>query len=120
MSLKHTAEKLREAEFSASNVNRNVKDLGATLDQFACDLVHEETLSGFDSTDEFRYHVIYDNTPMPRFTLNSEAEILFANRFDLQFLGFQRNEMTRLSVFELYAPDDRAIAAEYLASVTNP
>jgi DNA-binding response OmpR family regulator len=88
LSLKQTAAKLREAEFSASFTNRNVKDLEATVDQFARDRVHEEAVSKFDSTDEFRYHVIYDNTPMTCFTLNCEGEILFANRFGLQFLGF--------------------------------
>ncbi|MFT4584211.1 MAG: diguanylate cyclase (GGDEF)-like protein/PAS domain S-box-containing protein [Gammaproteobacteria bacterium] len=119
LSLKHTAAKLREAEFSASCTNRNIQDLEATIDQFSRDRVHEEAVGKFDSTDEFRYHVIYDNTPMTCFTLNSEGEILFANRFGLQFLGFQRDEVTGLSVFELYAPDDRAIAAEHLASVTN-
>ncbi|MDA0824306.1 MAG: EAL domain-containing protein, partial [Proteobacteria bacterium] len=119
LSLKHTAAKLREAELSASCTNRNIHDLEATVDQFARDRVHEEAVRNFDSTDEFRYRVIYDNTPMTCFTLNWEGEILFANRFGLQFLGFQRDEVTGLSVFELYAPDDRAIAAEHLASVTN-
>ena len=64
LSLKRTAEKLREAEFSVSNINRVSKNIEATLDQFAHDRVHEELLGDFDSTDEFRYHVIYDNTPM--------------------------------------------------------
>ncbi len=119
LSLKRTAEKLREAEFSASHINRSAKDLEITLDQFARDRVHEELLGDFDSTDEFRYHVIYDNTPMTCFTLNYEGEVLFANRFGLQFLGYQRDEITRHSIFDLYAPDDRAIAAEHLASVCN-
>jgi len=124
LSLKRTAEKLREAELSASNINRNIrhlgiKDLDVTLDQFRRDQLHEERLGEFDSTDEFRYHVIYDNTPMTCFTLNYECEILFANRFGLQFLGFRRDEVTGLSVFELYAPEDRAMAAEHLASVTS-
>lgn len=119
LSLKRTAEKLREAEFSASNINRTAKDLEVTLDQFARDRVHEELLGDFDSTDEFRYRVIYDNTPMICFTLNYEGEVLFANRFGLQFLGYQRDEVTRHSIFDLYAPEDRAIAAEHLASVCN-
>jgi len=119
LSLKRTAEKLRQAEFSAKNVDRKARDLEQTLDQFASARVHEELLGDFDSTDEFRYHVIYDNTPMTCFTLNFEGEILFANRFGLQFMGYQRDEMTRRSVFDLYAPEDRAIAAEHLASVTN-
>lgn len=119
LSLKRTAEKLREAEFSASNIKRNAKHLEATLDQFARDRVHEELLGNFDSTEEFRYHVIYDNTPMTCFTLNYEGEILFANRFGLQLLGYQRDEVTRHSVFEMYAPEDRAIAAEHIASVSK-
>lgn len=119
LSLKRTAEKLRQAEFSASGIDRKAKDLEATLDQLARDRVHEELLGDFDSTEEFRYHVIYDNTPMTCFTLNYDGEVLFANRFGLQFLGYQRNDITRRSMLELYAPDDRAIAAEHFASVTS-
>jgi len=117
LSLKRTAEKFREAEFSASNINRVSKNLEATLDQFAHDRVHEELLGDFDSTDEFRYQVIYDNTPMTCFTLNYEGGILLANRFGLQFLGYQRDELIRHSIFDLYAPEGRAIAAEHIASV---
>jgi PAS domain-containing protein len=56
---------------------------------------------------------------MTCFTLNHEGEILYADRFGLQFLGFQRDEITGLSLFELYALEDRAMAAENLASATN-
>jgi diguanylate cyclase (GGDEF)-like protein/PAS domain S-box-containing protein len=119
LSLKRTAEKLRQAEFSATNIDRQAIDLEATLDQFTSDRLHEELLGDFDSTEEFRYHVIYDNTPMTCFTLNFEGDILFANRYGLQFFGYQRNEMTHRSILDFYAPDDRAMAAEHLAGVAN-
>ena len=119
LSLKRTAEKLREAEFSTSNIDHNVKGLEATLDQFARDRLHEELLGELDNTDEFRHHVIYDNTRITCFPLNYVGEILFASRFGLQFLGYQRDELIRHSIFDLYAPDDRAIAAEHLASVSD-
>lgn len=119
LSLKRTAEKLRQAEFSATNIDRRAKDLEATLDQFTRDRFHEELLGNFDSTEEYRYHVIYDNTPMTCFTLNFEAEVLFANRFGLQFLGYKRHEMAGRSILDFYAPDDRAIAAEHFGGVAN-
>ncbi len=119
LSLKRTAEKLRKAEFSASSIDRKAKDLEATLDHFARARMHEELLGDLDSTEEFRYHVIYDNTPMPCYTLNYEGQILFANRFGLQFMGYKRDELTQSSVFDLYAPDDRAIAAEHIQSVVD-
>jgi diguanylate cyclase (GGDEF)-like protein/PAS domain S-box-containing protein len=122
LSLKRTAERLREHEFSLTNGStHSAKEIAATLDQFARARVHEELLGDIDSTEEFRYHVIYDNTPMPCFTLNGEGEILFANRFGLQFLGYQRDEVTHRSILEYYAPEDRKLAAENLASVAeNP
>ena len=119
LSLKRTAEKLREAEFSASSIDRKAKALKATLDQVARDRVHEELLGDFAGTEEFRYHVIYDNTPIPCYTLNYAGEILFVNQFGLQFMGYQRDEITRHSIFDLYAPDDRPIAAEHIQSVVN-
>jgi len=117
LSLKRTAEKLRQAEFSATTINRNARDVERTIDQLARHRVREELLG--DSTDEFRYHVIYDNTPTTCFALNYEGEILFANRFGLQFLGYQRDDLTHHSIYDLYAPDDRVLAAENLASVSK-
>jgi len=117
LSLKRTAEKLREAEFSATNISHNKADIERTLDQLAHHRVHEELLGDIDTTEEFRYHVIYDNTPMTCFTLNYEGEVLYANRFGLQFLGYQRDDVVHKSIFEMYAPEDRALAAEQIAGV---
>lgn len=117
LSLKRTAEKLRQTEFSVTGINRNARDLETTIDQLARDRVHEELLGDFDSTSEFRYHVLYDNTPMTCFALNYENEILFANRFGLQVLGYRREDLARYSIYDFYAPEDRALAAEHLASV---
>ncbi len=119
LALKRTAEKLRQVEFSATNPGSRAQDLEISLDQAARDRVHEELLGTFDTTDEYRYHVIYDNTPMICFTLNFEGEVLFANRFGLQFLGYQRDEVTHRSVVDLYAPEDRAMALDHLAGVTS-
>ena len=115
LSLKRTAEQLRKAEFSSTGINRNALEIERTIDQLARHRVHEELLG--DSTDEFRYHVIYDNTPMTCFTLNYDGEILFANRFGLQYLGYEKDDVVGKSIFDFYAPEDRALAAEQIASV---
>ena len=52
---------------------------------------------------------------MTCFTLNVDGEILLANRFGAEFLGYQRDDLLGRSIVELYAPDDRRLAQEYLA-----
>ncbi len=118
LSLKRTAEKLRAAEFSTTNINRNRKDIERTLDNLAHHRVHEELLGDLDNSDEFRYHVLYDNTPMTCFTLNFAGDVLFANQFGLQFLGYERNEVINKSIYSLYAPDDQVIVADQLGATT--
>jgi len=118
LSLKRTAEKLRAAEFSTTNIDRNRKDIERTLDQIAHHRVHEELLGDLENPEEFRYHVLYDNTPMTCFTLNYAGEVLYANRFGLQFLGYERSEVINKSVFALYAPDDQVMMADQLRAAT--
>lgn len=118
LSLKRTAEKLRKAEFSSTNIDRNRKDIERTLDHLAHHRVHEELLGDLDDSDEFRYHVLYDNTPMTCFTLNYAGEVLYANRFGLQFLGFERNEVINRSIYTLYAPDDQVMMADRLRAIS--
>ena len=117
LSLKRTAEKLRAAEFSASGVERTASHVERTIDQLAHEHVHRELLGDGETADEYRYHVIYDNTPMTCFALNKQGEVLFANRFALHFLGYQREDLTRQSILDFYAPEDRPLAAEHIASV---
>ena len=119
LSLKHTAEKLREVELSTTAIDRQAYDFEVTLDKLARPDRDEKSLSKLQVGDEFRYHAMYDNAPMTCFTLNYEGDILFVNRFGLQFLGYHRNEITHRSIYEFYAPEDRAVAAEHITSVTN-
>lgn len=118
LSLKRTAEKLRAAEFSTTNIDRNKKDIERTLDHLAHHRVHEELLGDIENAEEFRYHVLYDNTPMTCFTLNYAGEVLYANQFGLQFLGYERAEVVNKSIYALYAPDDQVVAAEQLAATS--
>jgi diguanylate cyclase (GGDEF)-like protein/PAS domain S-box-containing protein len=116
LSLKRTAEKLRAAEFSTTNIDRNRKDIERTLDHLAHHRVHEELLGDLDSSDEFRYHVLYDNTPMTCFTVNYAGEVLYANQFGLQFLGYERSEVINKSIYALYAPDDQVMVADQIGA----
>jgi len=61
-----------------------------------------------------RFHLLYDNTPLTCFTLGKDLEILFANRFGIQMLGFTPDELQNHSILDFYAPQDQAIAQEYL------
>ncbi len=64
-----------------------------------------------------RYSLLYDHTPMTCFTLNSELELVFANRFGLQFLGFSSHELRDSPAVNWYAEVDKAVAQEYLRGV---
>ena len=70
-----------------------------------------------NSPYEQRYHVLYDNTPMTCFTVNQDLEILSANRFGLQFLGYAAREIKSRPIIALYVEADRALAEEYLHGV---
>lgn len=118
LSLKRTAEKLRKAEFSTTNIDRNRQDIERTLDHIAHHRVHEELLGDLENSDEFRYHVLYDNTPITCFTLNYAGEVLHANQFGLQFLGYDRNEVINKSIYSLYAPDDQVMMADRLGAIS--
>jgi diguanylate cyclase (GGDEF)-like protein/PAS domain S-box-containing protein len=68
---------------------------------------------------ERRFNVLYDNTPMTCFTLNRSLEVLFANRFGVQFLGYTAGDLRSRSVLEFYAETDRNLADEYLLGVLS-
>ena len=68
-------------------------------------------------TLEHRYHLLYDNMPMTCFTLDRDFKILFANKFGVQFLGYQAHELTARGLTSLYAESDHALAEEYLRGV---
>ena len=117
LSLKRAAEQLREHTLGITGFNQSAKAIAKTLDHYASAKVHEELLGDLSETDEFRYHVIYDNTPMTCFTLNFDGDVLFANKFGLKFFGYNRAAVVSRSIIEMYAPDDRNLAAENLNSV---
>lgn len=60
------------------------------------------------------FRAIYDNTPVTCFTLDRELRVRFANRFGLQLLGYQAQEMQGQLITDFYAPPDQALAEEYL------
>jgi len=66
-----------------------------------------------------RYSLLYDHTPMTCFTLNRNLEIIFANRFGVQFLGYNANDLRERSSIAFYAECDQALALEYLQGVLD-
>ncbi len=66
-----------------------------------------------------RYDLLYDNTPMTCFTLNRQLEIVFANRFGVQSLGYAAVDLQGKSAVQFYAQSDHALALEYLQGVLD-
>ncbi len=104
LSLKATAQQLRAREHGAGVATGG----GAALDSEGA------WSSAGSSVIDRRYHLLYDNTPMTCFTLNRDFQVMYANRFGIQFLGYQSSEMRHRSVLDLYAPQDQMLAHEYL------
>lgn len=72
-----------------------------------------------DFLNDHRYGMLYDNTPMTCFTLNRQFEIVFANRFGVQSLGYAAADLKGKSAIQFYAPADHALALEYLQGVLD-
>ena len=72
-----------------------------------------------DFLHDHRYGLLYDNTPMTCFTLNRKFEIVFANRFGVQSLGYSAADLHGKSAIQFYAPADHALALEYLQGVLD-
>ena len=119
LSLKQAAQLLHEQSRSGSKPFDTSKALRSTIDQIARGQLHQELLGGLHRTRELEYHVLYDNTPMTCFTLNRDCDILFANRFGVQYLGYQSDELMNKSILELYPIGDREVAQEYFAGVID-
>lgn len=66
-----------------------------------------------------RYRLLYDNMPMTCFTLSKEGEILLANRFGTQYLGYLPADLMHKSIIDFYAAEDQCQVQEYLASVVE-
>jgi diguanylate cyclase (GGDEF)-like protein/PAS domain S-box-containing protein len=113
LSLKQTAQRLHDQTCNESKRTGEGGRTGSTID------LHEELLREEDKTEDLRYHVLYDNTPMTCFTLDRDGTIMFANRFGVQYLGYQREDLFNKSILDLYPSADRGIAQEYLASVVD-
>lgn len=91
-SLRRSVEKPWQAEFSASKLNSTTVEVDTMIDQFTSKDVLTSAHPSVTST------VLMSCVATP-FTI-----ILFADQFGLQSLGFQRDEIIGLSIFELYAP----------------
>ena len=72
-----------------------------------------------DFLHDHRYGLLYDNTPMTCFTLNRQFEIIFANRFGVQSLGYSAADLHGKQAIQFYATADHALALEYLQGVLD-
>lgn len=111
LSLKETARRLREREIAAGGLTTahghwTVADDAATFGRAWAAATPGEL--------ERRFQLLYDNIPLTCFTLDRDLQILFANRFGIQMLGFQARELVNHSILDFYAPPDQALAAECL------
>ena len=109
LSLKDTARRLREREL-ADHTGYG----GTLLRDAARSPLGSAWLDDTSGELDRRFQLLYDNTPLTCFTLSRDLEILFANRFGVQMLGYQARELLNHSILDFYAPPDAPLAEEYL------
>jgi len=63
---------------------------------------------------EKKFEDLYDNTPAVYMKLNAKGHIISVNRFGAYLLGYERTELIRQSVIDLYCREDRNLARQYI------
>lgn len=66
---------------------------------------------------ERRFKVLYDNTPAICFNIDLKGEIQSVNRYGAFILGYQREELIGMKIFDLYLESDQQQARQYLQDV---
>lgn len=66
---------------------------------------------------ERRFKVLYDNTPAICFNIDLKGEIQSVNRYGAFILGYQREELIGMKIFDLYLDSDQQHARQYLQDV---
>lgn len=116
LSLRKTTRRLCEQE---STINRVLKIFPNGTPIRSAEPANPPRIDGtwqFQATNTLdrRFNDLYDNTPMICFTLNRNLEVLFANRFGIQYLGYLPTEIRSRSLLEFYAESDQNLAEDYL------
>ncbi len=105
LTLKQAADRLRTHEqFATTNCSSLVTRMPGAA-------ARRDWLKLRQNTDNF----LYDHTPLTCFTLSSKLDIVLANRYGTQTLGFSASEVQDRSVIGFYAAQDQAKAQEYLS-----
>lgn len=63
---------------------------------------------------ERKFEDLYNNTPAVYMKLNAKGHIISVNRFGAYLLGYDREDLVKKSVIDLYHRDDRNLAREYI------
>lgn len=63
---------------------------------------------------EKKFEDLYDNTPAVYMKLNARGNIISVNRFGAYLLGYERTELVKQSVIDLYYREDRNLARQYI------
>ncbi len=63
---------------------------------------------------EKKFEDLYNNTPAVYMKLNARGQIISVNRFGAYLLGYERSELLKQSITELYHRDDRNLARQYI------
>jgi len=66
---------------------------------------------------ERRYQDLYDNTPDIYFTITDDGTLYSVNRFGAAYLGYTKDQLLYLPVWDLIHPDDRDLLKEQVGNI---
>ena len=118
LALRDTVAKLREHSAMMRNVY-SLEAVGSAAPKSRDPADTEMLLAEVDAANTIPFDVLHDLTPMTCFTLTSDGNIIYTNRFGAQFLGYQAEDIIEHPIFDLYVADDRRLAQENLASAVD-
>jgi PAS domain S-box-containing protein len=79
---------------------------------FVRDITERKAAGEALSLSESKYHDLYDNAPVPYFTVDIEGYIKRANKAAEYFTGYRLEELLEKKVFDLYADESKGKAEQ--------
>jgi PAS domain S-box-containing protein len=111
-SIYETVLKSKEGQSVNVEINAGVIQYGGKPADFAFvrDITERKKSEEALTLSESKYHDLYDNAPVPYFTIDVEGRIKRANKAAEYFTGYRLEELVEKNVFDLYADESKAKA----------
>ncbi len=108
ISYKHTQDSIRKSHAALeSRIAERTKELLEANRALRGEVVERKHAEEKARVSEQRYRLLYDDTPSMFFTLDPSGEVLSANRFGAEQLGYHVDQLVGRNAAELHHPRER-------------